>query len=96
MMKHLDITAEEIDRCLLAGAFGTYLNPENACRIGLIPAELQDKVQPVGNAALRGAEEMVLHPELYRKTGDICRNTEVLELASLAEFPKTYAKSMNF
>lgn len=93
MMRHLDISEEDIGACLLAGAFGTYLNPESACRIGLIPGKLQEKIRSVGNAALRGAEQMLKDHQI---TAEICRNTEVLELASLGDFPRTYAKSMNF
>lgn len=37
MADHLGITTEQIDRILLAGAFGSFLNPESACRIGLPP-----------------------------------------------------------
>jgi hypothetical protein len=40
MAKELGITMEQIDRVYLAGAFGSYLDPESACRMGLLPPEL--------------------------------------------------------
>lgn len=36
---------------LLAGAFGNYLNPASACRMGLLPEELLERITSVGNAA---------------------------------------------
>ncbi len=96
MMEHLGITEEEIECCLLAGAFGSYLDPESACRVGLLPPALRGKIRAVGNAAARGAEQMVLDSCLFSKSAGIVQNTEVLELASLPGFSRTYGRSMNF
>lgn len=96
MMDFLNISVEEIDSCMLAGAFGTYLNPESACRIGLLPRALLSKMHPIGNASLAGAEMMALDDTFFRKSQEIALHTQVLELASLPDFPRTYAKSMYF
>ena len=96
LMDQMGVTAEEIDTCLLAGAFGTYLDPKGACRIALLPPELDGKILPVGNAAARGAERMALEPCLFRKSEQILRRTEALELAAHPDFSGTYAKSMRF
>ena len=46
---------EKIDRVILAGGFGYYLNPEDAAEIGLLPKELAAKASAGGNTALAGA-----------------------------------------
>ena len=51
MARELGIEISQIDRVLLAGAFGSFLKPESACKIGLLPAELLEKITAVGNAA---------------------------------------------
>ena len=96
MMAHMGITAEEIHRVLLAGTFGTWLNPDNACRIGLLPPELRGKIESIGNAALDGACLMATDQDLFKRTEDLVMGTECLELASLPEFPKSYAAAMRF
>lgn len=96
LMEHMEITEAQIDCCLLAGAFGTYLNPESACRIGLLSCELNEKILAVGNAAARGAEKMVLNHDLFRKSREIIDKTEALELASLPNFSRFYGKSICF
>lgn len=96
MMEHMAITEEEIHCCILAGAFGSFLNPGSACRIGLLPPGLRGKIKAVGNAAARGAEQMVLDQQRFLETREILKNTEVLELASLPDFMKVYGRSMYF
>ena len=55
MAKQLALEVTDIQKVQLAGAFGNYLNPKSACRIGLIPEELADRIEAVGNAAGSGA-----------------------------------------
>lgn len=96
MVKTLDIRMSDISQCLLAGAFGTYLTPDSACRIGLLPPELTGRIFSVGNAALEGARMLSQDPELLQTADQIARETNFLELASLPEFPKTFARAMRF
>lgn len=52
------IAIEEIDEVILAGGFGYYLNPEQACAIGLLPEALLGKTKAGGNTALSGARQL--------------------------------------
>lgn len=49
------IGMEQVERVVLAGGFGYYLNPADAAEIGLLPAELAAKAVAGGNTALAGA-----------------------------------------
>ena len=96
MTKELGIPLSKIGRVLLAGAFGSHLNPESACRIGLLPPELSGRITAVGNAAGTGAKMLVRDGVLLTRSQTLAEMIEFLELASLADFPKTFAKSMTF
>ena len=96
MAKQLGLEITEIRKVLLAGAFGSYLTPENACRIGLLPEELLDQIEAVGNGAGSGAKMLACSPGLLSVTQMLREKIEFLELASLPQFPKTFAKAMNF
>ena len=96
MAKQLDIELKDIQKVQLAGAFGNYLNPESACRIGLLPEELLDRIEAVGNAALSGARLLACDKELLPLTQELAEWIEFLELASLPDFSRTFAKAMNF
>lgn len=96
MAKQLDISLSQIDRVLLAGAFGSHIRPESACRMGLLPPELADRITAVGNAALTGSKILAKDRFHFETSGKLAQKIEFLELATLAEFPKTFAKSMEF
>lgn len=96
MTQHLGLTLEEIDRVFLAGAFGSFLNPESACRIGLLPPVLQKKIKAVGNAAGSGAKMLARSRSQLDLTQKLVEQTEFLELAELPNFRMCFAKNMNF
>ena len=96
MAKQLGLEVEDIQKVQLAGAFGNYLNPESACRIGLLPEELLERIEAVGNAAGSGSKMLACDKDLLPLTQKLTEKIEFLELASLPEFSKTFAKSMNF
>lgn len=96
MAKALGVEMKDIQRVLLAGAFGSCLNPESACRMGLLPEQLLGKTEAVGNAAGTGAKMLARDPGLLQEADMLRRTTEFLELASLPEFPRTFAAAMRF
>jgi len=96
MAKQLGLEVKDIQKVQLAGAFGNYLNPESACRIGLLPEELLERIEAVGNAAGSGSKMLACDKDLLPLTQKLTEKIEFLELASLPEFSKTFAKSMNF
>lgn len=96
MAQHMDISLTDIRQVLLAGAFGSYMDAESACRIGLLPAELKDRITAVGNAAGEGAKLLSLQPAVLAYTQQIADRTEYLELASLPGFQRCFAECMRF
>ena len=96
MCEHLGITPGQIDRCILAGAFGTYMDPDSACRIGLLPEELAGKVESIGNGALAGAKLLAGDRELLQQAEALAKTVTVLELASLPGFRRSFAGAMGF
>ena len=96
MCADVGITPAEIDRCILAGAFGSFLNPDSACRIGLLPESLQGKIQSVGNGALVGAKMLAKDKGQLKLAAKLVEQIRVLELASLPEFQRAFGKAMGF
>ena len=96
MAGRLGLDVADIQKVQLAGAFGSFLNPENVCRIGLLPEVLWDRIQVVGNAAGSGAKMLACNKNLLPITEQLVNRIEFLELASLQAFPKAFAKAMLF
>jgi len=85
-----------IRKVYLAGAFGNYLTPASACRIGMIPPVLLERIVPIGNAAGEGAKLCALNREEYLYSQTLAKNTEFLELASLPQFQDCYVDALEF
>lgn len=96
MAKQLGLALEDIQKVRLAGAFGSCMNPESACRIGLLPEEFLDRIEAIGNAAGTGAKMLAWDKNMLSLTQELTEKIEFLELATLPEFPKTFAVAMNF
>ena len=96
MAKQLKLELSQIRSVYLAGAFGAHLNPENACAVGLLPQELADRIRPVGNAAGSGAKMLARDASQLPLTQSIVEKCGFLELATLPDFPITFARSMGF
>ena len=94
MCGYLGITAGDIRRVILAGAFGSFLNPDSACRIGLLPAELSGRITAAGNLAGVGAKMMAMNKGQFTLTNELLKKVEFLELADLPAFQKTFAGCM--
>src|SRR5260370_6901151 len=60
LMDILGVTPGDLDEVLLGGSFGSYLNPESAKIIGLVPPVDVDRIIAVGNSAGEGAKIALL------------------------------------
>ncbi len=92
----LGVSVGDIRRVYLAGAFGNYLNPASACAIGMIPPQLQEKIEPIGNAAGAGARLCALSKQQYQRSKTLAAGTEFLELAGLSQFQDRYVDALLF
>ncbi|MCX8117734.1 MAG: ASKHA domain-containing protein [Desulfobacterota bacterium] len=92
MMKKLGVEAPE--RVVLAGAFGSYIDPEKAMILGMIPDCDLKRVFSVGNAAGEGARIALLNRERRREAGEIARRVEYLELTLEPDFQKEFIEAM--
>lgn len=81
---------------LLAGAFGNYVDPEDARTLGLIPSLRGTKVRGAGNAAGYGACLALLDTKQAREADRIARKLEYVELAGTDRFQELLVGSLLF
>lgn len=96
LCSHYGIGFDDIREVQLAGAFGNDMDPSSACAIGLFPAELEERIRPVGNAAGEGAKIAALDIREYEKCSRLARETECLDLARDADFPDIFIEELMF
>ena len=94
LLKHENVILEDVCCVLLAGAFGNYLRPANARRIGLIPNVPMDKIHFIGNAASTGAKRVLVSQKERKRVENIAGKSEHVELAADPDFQMAYAEQM--
>ena len=95
LLSELGIVPEEVEEFLLAGAFGNYLDKENALRAGLLPAVDLSRIRYIGNASLSGAC-LRLTTSAETRLNTLLSQTTHIELASTPSFLDAYMNAMLF
>ena len=96
LLAETGVEVRALKKIRLAGNFGSGVDIGKTIRIGLIPEVDIEKVDVVGNAALRGASLVLVSREYRRKAVSIYRGCRFLELAAKPEFQMHFASSMFF
>lgn len=96
LLHHAGLSFGAVERFVIAGGFGYYLNKENAAGIGLIPKELLAVTRAVGNGALSGASMLLLDRTLRGHCHALARSATHPELATDPVFTERYAFGMLF
>ncbi len=89
-------TYEEIDTLYISGGFGTFLKPEYAGAIGLIPKQLIAKSVAVGNSSLAGTIRYLLATDSRKQLEKIVRISSEEFLGDSEKFQNLFVENMNF
>ena len=90
------LSLDAVSELRIAGGFGNYLNKESAVAIGLIPKALGGHIRVCGNAALGGAERLLLDVGLRERADALARSASVCNLASNPIFSARFIENMSF
>lgn len=81
---------------LLAGAFGNFVRPSSARRIGLLPPVPLNRIRSVGNAAGVGAQMALLSHAERRQAQRLRSRVRYVELSGSPDFRDAYMDAMFF
>jgi len=96
LIKYYGISLDEIEKIYLSGAFGNFVNSENAITIGLLP-QAGEKVVKIGNGALGGARQILLSRKKRKIAEDLSRTIEHIKPNEReADFAYLVAEKMYF
>ena len=94
LLQRLDLQFTDIKRFYIAGAFGNYLDMENAITIGLIPNIPRDRIIFAGNTSVKGATIAALSQDALNKIIEIERNTTYYDLMGADDYIQEFTKAM--
>jgi uncharacterized 2Fe-2S/4Fe-4S cluster protein (DUF4445 family) len=84
----------DVQRVLVGGAFGQYINVENAIQIGLLPDLPWDRFQFLGNTSVLGAYMALLSNESREQVRDIAEKMTYIELSADNAFFEAFTAAL--
>jgi uncharacterized 2Fe-2S/4Fe-4S cluster protein (DUF4445 family) len=91
LIEDAGIVEADIDRVIIAGAFGTFIDVQSAIAIGMLPPLPLKLFQQVGNAAGTGARIALISQDKRRTAWAIAEKDGYIELATIPEFNEKFA-----
>jgi uncharacterized 2Fe-2S/4Fe-4S cluster protein (DUF4445 family) len=91
LLEDAGIEVANIDRVIIAGAFGTFIDVQSAIAIGMLPPLPLERFQQVGNAAGTGARMALISQHSRRAALDIAAKDGYIELACIPDFNNKFA-----
>jgi uncharacterized 2Fe-2S/4Fe-4S cluster protein (DUF4445 family) len=96
LLQSAGIQAGDVEKWVIAGAFGTYLDISSAIRIGMFPAAPIERFLQVGNAAGEGAKQMLLSKKKRVIAEEIVKQVNYIELTIFPGFSDHFIHAMYF
>jgi len=94
LLSEVGMSMKDIDRIILAGGFGSYVDLEKAMVIGLLPEIDAQKVTFVGNGSLMGAKMSSLTNRIRRDVVEVTKKMTNFELSETPSYMNNYMAAL--
>jgi len=94
LMDYLECTS--LEQVLLAGAFGSHLDPNYVADLDIIPGASKEQIRSVGNAAGVGASKALLNAQDRDRIIEAVRAVNKIESANEPKFQEYFVDGMKF
>ncbi|MGO9119349.1 MAG: ASKHA domain-containing protein [Desulfomonilaceae bacterium] len=96
LLDKIGLKVDDLDRVIIAGAFGSFINLEHAITIGLLPDIPRDKFRFIGNASLKGARLACKDGKLFERSREIARSMMNIELSDDPSYMDNFMAALFF
>jgi uncharacterized 2Fe-2S/4Fe-4S cluster protein (DUF4445 family) len=94
LLEKAGMKVSELERVCVCGAFGQYLDIQNAQAVGLLPSCPPGRIELCGNMALSGCERMVLSTGSRPHMQQLRESARILNLAMMTEFDNLFMECL--
>ena len=94
LLQEVGLDIDALDRIILAGGFGSYVDLEKAMTIGLLPEIDLDKVTFIGNGSLMGAKMSSLTNRIRQDVVEVTKKMTNFELSETASYMDNYVAAL--
>lgn len=96
LLARAGLEAQAIERFIIAGAFGAYIDVRSAVAIGLLPDLPAERFEQVGNAAGAGVRRLLVSRSARAHARSLARRCDYVELSTRPQFQKTFLNMIGF
>ena len=93
LVENAGIEEQDIQKVVIAGAFGTFIDIKSAITIGMLPNLPLDRFQQVGNAAGTGSRMALISQTERAKASQLAEKVGYIELARMRNFSTCFAEA---
>ncbi len=94
LLESVGMGFDDLERIILAGNFGAYIDLERAITIGLLPDIKRERFHYLGNASLMGARISLTDHKRFRERGMVSSIMTNMELSENPQFMNHYMASL--
>ncbi len=94
LLAEVGLSVNDLDRIILSGGFGSYVDLEKAITIGLLPELDAEKVTFVGNGSLMGAKMSSLSNHIRKNVVEVTRKMTNFELSETSSYMHHYVAAL--
>jgi uncharacterized 2Fe-2S/4Fe-4S cluster protein (DUF4445 family) len=96
LLGEAQLAARDIERVIIAGAFGAYIDVASAIAVGLLPALPRDRFEQVGNAAGVGVRQILTSRKMRTRARELAQHCRYVELSTRSGFQKAFLDNIGF
>lgn len=94
LARQVGFDLEDVDKILIGGSFGKYINVEKAIQIGLLPDIPWERFIFLGNTSVRGAYYALLDQQALERIEKIARRMTYIELSADNAFYEAFTSAL--
>jgi len=94
LLEEVGLSLDNVDKIVLAGGFGSYIDLEKAMVIGLLPETDPGKITYIGNGSLMGCKMSALTNRLRRDVVEVTKKMTNFELSETRSYMNRYVASL--
>ncbi|KPA11049.1 metal-binding protein [Candidatus Magnetomorum sp. HK-1] len=94
LLTSVGLNIEDLDRIILAGGFGSFVDLDKAMTIGLLPEVEPEKVTYIGNGSLMGARMSSISNHIRQDVGEAVARMTNFELSETPSYMDNYVAAL--
>ncbi len=96
LLKKAGIGMADLDKVLIAGQFGAHLPADSITGTGILPFEVEDRIEYVGNTSKTGAYMALMSGTVKRQMEELAHDMDYLELGATDNYERLLSECLIF